>query len=124
MCPHFACNLLLVHVPNNNSDLGWLQVKAKYDTVAQMWDSLPTNAELLQRQGLTEEEEMVSVCVWQGIQSTTSLVDFSLPFSLVRSRFIVLIAVPAILKQSPLAAPPVLVMQHSVNASKSLLTSF
>ena len=43
-------------------------MKAKYDTVAQMWDSLPTNAELLQRQGLTEEEEMVGVRMWWDVR--------------------------------------------------------
>lgn len=33
-----------------------LQVKEKYDTVAQLWASLPTDAELLQRQSLTAEQ--------------------------------------------------------------------
>ena len=34
----------------------WLKVKAKYDTVAQLWKELPTNEELVRRQALTEEQ--------------------------------------------------------------------
>ena len=71
---------------------GLLQVKAKYDTVAQMWDSLPTNAELLQRQGLTEEEEMVSA--WMG-HSVGSVFDITCSafFSTMGSSLIVLTTV-------------------------------
>ena len=32
------------------------QVKAKYDGVARLWNSLPTNAQLLQMQAMTEDE--------------------------------------------------------------------
>ena len=31
-------------------------MKLKYDTVARLWKELPTNAELVRRQALTEEE--------------------------------------------------------------------
>ena len=41
-----------------------LQVKEKYDSVARLWASLPTDAELLQRQSLTAEQMVRrSVCL-------------------------------------------------------------
>lgn len=51
-------------------------MKAKYDGVAKMWDSLPTNAELFQRQSLTEEE-MVNELSYKimSILSSCSLVQ-------------------------------------------------
>ena len=52
------------------------KVKAKYDGVAKMWDSLPTNAELFQRQSLTEEEMVNELSyILMSILSSCSLVQ-------------------------------------------------
>ena len=40
----------------DSCDLSCVQVKAKYDGVARLWNSLPTNAQLLQMQAMTEDE--------------------------------------------------------------------
>lgn len=62
------------------------KVKEKYDGMAKLWRSLPTKAELLQRQSMTEDQLLSSTSnTTDVVSSTTSLV--SLPDTLFCERF-------------------------------------